>query len=88
MVGGLPLVVLRRVRAAIGAASFSILALFVVVVGVVVNTMLFSATQPQSPRASSAAGIGGVALLLACVAIAVIVLCVGPWWRRKRLRGA
>ena len=82
------LVVLRRVRAIFGAASFSILALFVVVVGVVVNTMLFSAAEPQSPRASSAAGIGGVALLLACVALAVIVLCVGPRWRRKRLRGA
>jgi len=62
--------------------------LFVVVVGVVVNTMLFSAAQPQGARASSAASVGGVALLLACVAIAVIVLCVGPRWRRKRLRGA
>ena len=82
------LVVLRRVRAIFGATSFSILALFVVVVGVVVNTMLFSAAEPRSPRASSAAGIGGVALLLACVALAAIVLCVGPRWRRKRLRGA
>jgi len=87
-VAGLPLVVLRRVRAVLGAASFSILALFVVVVGVVVNTMLFSAAQPQGARASSAAGIGGVALLVACIAIAVVVLCVGPRWRRKRLRGA
>ena len=87
-VGGLPLVVLRRVRAVFGAASFSILALFVVVVGVVGNTMMFSAAQPQSPRASSAAGVGGVALLVACVAIAVVVLCVGPRWRRKRLHGA
>ena len=86
--GGSPPVVLRRTRAIVGAASFPILALFVVVVGVVVNTMMFSAAQPQSPRASSAAGIGGVALLVACVAIAAIVLCVGPRWRRKRLRGA
>ena len=87
-VGGSRPVVLRRARAVVGAVSFPLLALFVVVVGVVVNTMMFSAAQPQSPRASSAAGIGGVALLLACVAIAAIVLCVGPRWRRKRLRGA
>ena len=85
---GLPFVVLRRVRAVFGAASFSILALVVVVVGVVVNTMLFTAAQPRSPRASSAAGVGGVALLVACIAIAVVVLCVGPRWRRKRVRGA
>ena len=80
--------VLRRVRAVFGAAGFSILALVVVVAGVVVNTMLFSAAQPQSPRASSAAGIGGVALLVACVAIAAVVMCAGPRWRRKRVRGA
>jgi hypothetical protein len=82
------LAVLRRVRAVFGAASFSILALVVVVVGVVVNTMLFSAAEPQSPRASSAAGIGGVVLLAACVAIAAFVICAGPRWRRKRVRGA
>ena len=75
-------------RAVFGAAGFSILALVVVVAGVVVNTMLFSAAQPQSPRASSAAGIGGVALLVACVAIAAVVMCAGPRWRRKRVRGA
>ena len=86
--GGSPPVVLRRARAVVGVASFPLLALLVVVVGVVVNTMMFSAAQPQSPRVSSAAGIGGLALLLACVAIAAIVLCVGPRWRRKRLRGA
>ena len=78
----------RRTRAIVGAATFPLLALFVVAIGVVVNTMMFSAAQPQSPRATSAAGIGGVALLAACVAIAAIVLCVGPRWRRKRLRGA
>ena len=85
---GAPPVVLRRTRALVGAATFPLLALFVVVVGVVVNTMMFSAAQPQGPRASSAAGIGGVALLVACVAIAAIVLCVGPRWRQKRLRRA
>ena len=86
--GGSPSVVLQRTRTIVGAASFPLLALVVVVVGVVVNTMMFSAAQPQSARASSAAGIGGVALLVACVAIAAMVLCVGPRWRRKRLRGA
>ena len=70
------------------AAGFPLLALFVVVVGVVVNTMIFSAAQVQSARASTAAGVGGVALLVAFVAIAAIVLCVGPRWRRKRLDGA
>ena len=86
--GGSPPAVLQRTRAIVGAATFPLLALFVVAIGVVVNTMMFSAAQPQSPRATSAAGIGGVALLAACVAIAAIVLCVGPRWRRKRLRGA
>jgi len=86
--GGSPSVVLQRTRAILGATSFPLLALVVVVVGVVVNTMMFTAAQPQGPRASSAAGIGGVALLVACVAIAAMVLCVGPRWRRKRVRGA
>ena len=82
------LVALRRARTVLGAASFPLLALVVVAVGVVANTMMFSAAQPRSPRATSAAGIGGVALLVACVAIAAVVLCVGPRWRRRRLRAA
>ena len=88
--GGSPPMVLRRARAVLGAVGFPLLALVVVVVGVVVNTTMFSAAaaQPESARASSAAGIGGVALLIAFVAIAAIVLCVGPRLRRKRLRGA
>lgn len=85
--GGRP-VVLRRTRAVIGAASFPLIALFVVVVGVVVNTMMFSAAQPDGSRGAPAVGIGGVALLLAFVALAAVILCLGPRWRRKRLRGA
>ncbi len=80
--------VIRNARTVIGAASFPLLALSVVVIGVVINTMMFSAAQPDGPRASSAAGIGGVALLLAFVALAAIILCLGPRWRRKRLPGA
>jgi len=87
-VSGAALVGFRRVRTLLAAAGFPLLALLVVVVGVVANTMMFSAAQAQSARASSAAGIGGVALLLACVAIAAIVLCLGPRWRRKRVRAA
>lgn len=86
--GGSPPMVLRRARAVLGAAGFPLLALLVVVVGVVANTMMFSAAEPRSAGASSAVGIGAVALLVAFVAIAAIVLCVGPRWRRKRLRGA
>lgn len=86
--GGLPPMVLRRARAVLGAAGFPLLALLVVVVGVVANTMMFSAAEPRSAGASSAAGIGAVTLLVAFVAVAAIVLCVGPRWRRKRLRGA
>jgi hypothetical protein len=71
-----------HVRGIAAYAGFAALALSVLVVGIVVNTMLFSATGPQGGHMSSAAGIGGVALLLACVAIAAVVMCAGPRWRR------
>jgi hypothetical protein len=70
-----------------GDAGFAVLALFVLAVGIVVNTMLFSAIESQGPGRSSAAGIGGVILLLACVVVAAVVMCAGPRWRRKRSRG-
>jgi hypothetical protein len=72
-----------HVRGIAAYAGFAALALSVLVVGIVVNTMLFSATGPQGGHMSSAAGIGGVALLLACVAIAAVVMCAGPRWRRN-----
>lgn len=85
---GVPrLSVYARARTVGGDAGFAVLALFVLAVGIVVNTMLFTAIEPQGPRVSSAAGIGGVALLLACVVIAAIVMCAGPRWRRKPPRG-
>ena len=77
-----------RVRGTGSDAGFAVVALFVVVVAIVVNTMLFSATQARGPRVSSAAGIGGVVLLVACVTIAAVVICAGPRWRRNRKRGA
>jgi hypothetical protein len=86
--GGSPPVVIRHARTIVGAAGFPLLALFVVVIGVVINTMMFSAAQPDTSRGAPAAGIGGVALLLAFVALAAVILCLGPRWRRKRLRGA
>jgi len=75
----------RRAPAMIGDAGFAAVALFVLLVGVVGNTLLFSATETQGARVSSAAGIGGVALFVASVVVAATVMCVGPRWRRKRL---
>jgi hypothetical protein len=76
-----------RVSAAGGFAAFVVVALIVLAVAVVVNTILFSANAPHA-HVSSAASIGGVALLVACVGFGAIVLCAGPRWRRNRKRGA
>jgi hypothetical protein len=72
-----------HVRGVAAYAGFAALALGVLVVGIVINTMLFSATEPQGGHMSPAAGIGGIALLLACVAIAAVVMCAGPRRRRQ-----
>lgn len=69
-----------------GFAGFLIVALMVLGVAVVANTLLFSASGARHTHASTAAGIGGVALLVACVGFGAIVLCAGPRWRRNRRR--
>ena len=69
-------------------AGFVVVALVVLVMGVVVNTLLFSASQARGTHGSAAAGAGGVALLVACVGIGALVMCAGPRWRRNRRRGA
>lgn len=73
-----------RASAIGGFAGFVVVALIVLVVGVVVNTLLFSATDARGTHVTSAAGIGGVVVLVACVGIGTAVICVGPRWRRKR----
>lgn len=75
----------RRANPAGGFAGFVIVALIVLGVAVVVNTILFTASAAHT-HASTAAGIGGVALLVACVGFGAIVLCAGPRWRRNRRR--
>jgi len=77
-----------RVSTAGGFAAFVVFALIVLAVAVVVNTILFSANAARHTHASSVAGIGGVALLVACVGFGAIVVCAGPRWRRNRRRGA
>lgn len=76
----------HRASPAGGFAGFVIVALIVLGVAVVVNTILFSASAARHTLASTAAGIGGVALLVACVGFGAIVLCAGPRWRRNRRR--
>ena len=70
-------------------AGFVSIALIVLAMAVVVNTILFSATQARGTHGTSAAaGVGGVALLVACVGIGAVVMCAGPRWRRNRGRRA
>ncbi len=66
--------------------GFVIIALFVLAAAVVVNTMLFSASRARGVHGSSAAGIGAVVLLVACVGIGAVVVCAGPRWQRNRRR--
>lgn len=68
-------------------AGFVAVALIVLAAAVVVNTMLFSANQARGAHGSSAAGVGGVVLLIACVGIGAVIMCAGPRWRKRR-RGA
>lgn len=77
----------RHASPAGGFAGFVIVALVVLGVAVVANTILFSASAARHAHASRAAGIGGVALLVACVGVGALVMCAGPRWRRSR-RGA
>ena len=79
-----PVAAPQLVRDAGGFVVFVVVALIVLVVGVVLNTILFSANAARHAHASSAAGIVGVALLFACVAVGAIVVCAGPRWRRNR----
>ena len=68
-------------------AGFVIIALFVLAAAVVGNTILFSVNRARGAHGSSAAGIGAVVLLIACVGIGAVVLCAGPHWHRRRKRG-
>ncbi len=90
-----PVAAAARAAALQGVARYAIIALLgfvVLLVGIVGNTMLFSAIEPTSARATSVratsvAGVGGVVLFVACAAAAAIIVCAGPRWRRRRLRG-
>jgi hypothetical protein len=77
-----------HVSTAGGFAMLVVVAIIVLALAVVVNTILFSANAARQTHASSAAGIGGVALLVGCVAFGAVIVCAGPRWRRNRRRGA
>lgn len=76
---------LRRGDFWIVAMAFSVLG-----GGIVLNTLLFSATRhgaatTASATASPALGIASLVLTLGSAAVAAVVLCVGPRWLRRRL---
>lgn len=63
----------------VGAIALALLA-----IGIVANTLLFSSTHGS--RGTHAAGVGGTALAIVCTGAAAIVLCTGPRWLRRRAR--
>jgi hypothetical protein len=85
---------LARVREIGSDAGFIVLALGVIAFGVVANIVMFAATQgPATPVANAAPaltapGIAGIVLLVGCAAIAAVILCTGPRWRRRHIRSA
>ncbi|MDQ3698278.1 MAG: hypothetical protein M3373_09665 [Gemmatimonadota bacterium] len=83
-----------RPRSSSRDAGFAVWALAVLVVGIVANTIAFTAVQDMQRPAEhggsivlSAFGIGGFVLLLACAGVAAVVICAGPRWRRKGPQG-
>jgi hypothetical protein len=76
----------RAGRAELGVGA---LALGVLLVGIVVNTMLFAGFRQAPPAGgaamSAAVRVAAAALGLGCAAVAAVVLCAGPRWLRRRL---
>ena len=81
-----------------GAGGFSpglgAVALGVLLVGIVVNTLLFGAVRqgphPAVPAGSvlgSALGVAAIMLAVVCAGVAALVLCAGPRWLRRRVHG-
>lgn len=85
---------LRARAAGVGRhAGLAVVAIGVLVAGIVVNTVLFSAVKDaarplggESALLSSAMGAGAVVLLLLCAGVAAAVLCAGPRWLYARSR--
>ena len=69
-----------------------VLALGVLSVGIVANTVLFT-TVRHAPAAAanqdsvliSTIGVGAAVLAVACAGVAAMILCAGPRWLRRRL---
>jgi hypothetical protein len=81
--------VLARARG-LGDIGIGLLAFGVIVVAIVGNTILFSATKGTAhvatgAAANSALGLGAVLLLIASASVAAVLLCAGPRWLRRRL---
>jgi len=83
---------LARARAAGGGAGLAVVALGVLSVGIVANTVLFTAVRTAPPSAGhqssvliSPLGAGAVVLAVACAGAAAVILCAGPRWLRRRL---
>lgn len=81
---------LAHARGITADALFVVLALAVLVAGIAINTIMFSAVRGNLPATAAqgpvppALAVGGVVLLLACAGLAAVVLCAGPRWRRRR----
>jgi hypothetical protein len=85
--------VAARTRGGSGAGLGAV-ALGVLLVGIVGNTLLFSAARhgprPAAPEGSalgSALGVAAVVLAVVCAGVAALVLCAGPRWLRRRVHG-
>jgi hypothetical protein len=86
--------VAARPRAGGFSAGFGAVALGVLLVGIVANTLLFGAARqgphPSAPAGSalgSAIGVAAVVLAVVCAGVAALVLCAGPRWLRRRVHG-
>lgn len=91
---------LARMRQVGGLAAVTVAALGFLVLGIYVNTSVFSAVE-GSPTGAGAAGalagglpdpltliaigVGGVILMVGCSAIAAFVICLAPRWRGTRI---
>lgn len=73
-----------------GDLGLAVLALGVLLAGIVINTIVFSAVEATQPPASegslllSAFGVGSFVILLASAGVSAVILCAGPRWRRRR----
>jgi len=76
-----------RARGVAGYLGLTLIALGVLALGIVINTTVFMAVESGAPRTEIALGLAGLVLLIACAALAAIMICVVPRLRAKRAAG-